>query len=427
VFRNKKRNLKPQTEHVKPQRVLRFEVFGLRFEVPPAVLLFALCSLLCRQSPAASNCFSAPGSCGYPDPAFHNVGVPAGVTLTPSGGMTITTPGTVIDSKDVTGSIEIQANNVVIKNTRITVTGGGCGTQDSCGNSAIHVGGAYTVTISSVELTTDANTTVEHAIRNANGGTITVDHVYQHGNIDSLCNCGNATIRDTYSIIHLAMANDHLENTYSDGSALTIDHNTFLNTVGQTANIFANTNNGSGGACSNKLTINNNLLAGGGYSIYPCGNASSAGTSAVSITNNRFARCGGGTEVQGAGGTWLCPNGADSHGYFPRAGDFGVEAYSFSNEIWKGNFWDDTLQTFCGDRSSGCAGTAPPPPPPPPSGSACDVNGDSLTNVVDVQQEVNQALGIATCKADINKDGQCTVIDVQRVVNAALGGQCVSP
>jgi hypothetical protein len=65
--------------------------------------------------------------------------------------------------------------------------------------------------------------------------------------------------------------------------------------------------------------------------------------------------------------------------------------------------------------------------PPPPSGSACDVNGDSVTNVVDVQQEVNQALGIASCKADINKDGQCTVVDVQRVVNAALGGQCVSP
>jgi hypothetical protein len=68
-----------------------------------------------------------------------------------------------------------------------------------------------------------------------------------------------------------------------------------------------------------------------------------------------------------------------------------------------------------------------PPPPPPPSGSVCDVNGDGTTNVVDVQQEVNQALALATCKGDINKDGQCTVIDVQRVVNAALGGQCVTP
>ena len=64
---------------------------------------------------------------------------------------------------------------------------------------------------------------------------------------------------------------------------------------------------------------------------------------------------------------------------------------------------------------------------PPPSGSACDVNKDNTTNIVDVQQCVNQSLGVATCTADINKDGVCNVIDVQRVVNAALGGQCVSP
>jgi hypothetical protein len=79
------------------------------------------------------------------------------------------------------------------------------------------------------------------------------------------------------------------------------------------------------------------------------------------------------------------------------------------------------------DRGAYEFNSGAPPPPPPPSGSACDVNGDSATNVVDVQQEVNQALGIANCTADINKDGQCTVVDVQRVVNAALGGQCVTP
>ena len=63
-----------------------------------------------------------------------------------------------------------------------------------------------------------------------------------------------------------------------------------------------------------------------------------------------------------------------------------------------------------------------------PPVNACDVNGDSATNVVDVQQSVNQALGVVTpCTADINKDTKCDVIDVQRVVNAALGGSCVSP
>jgi hypothetical protein len=66
----------------------------------------------------------------------------------------------------------------------------------------------------------------------------------------------------------------------------------------------------------------------------------------------------------------------------------------------------------------------PPPPPPPPSISPCDVNGDGVTNVADVQLEVNMALGISSCT---NPGGTCTVVSVQRVVNAALGGTCVAP
>jgi hypothetical protein len=60
-------------------------------------------------------------------------------------------------------------------------------------------------------------------------------------------------------------------------------------------------------------------------------------------------------------------------------------------------------------------------------GSPCDLNSDGSTNVSDVQQSVNQAIGTAACMTgDINKDGNCTVVDVQRTVNAALGGQCVT-
>ena len=199
------------------------------------------------------------------------------------------------------------------------------------------------MTISNVELTANAPTTVEHGIRNAYGGVINLDHVYQHGNIDALCWCGNsAIIRDSYSLIYLAIANDHLENLYIDDHSLTAIHNTFLNKAPQTANIFANTGNGSGGACSNQLTISNNLLAGGGFSIYPCGNATSQGTSTVSITGNRFARCGGGAEVQGGGGTWFCPGGSDSAGYYPRSGSFGRLAAAYGNTVWTGNIWDDT-------------------------------------------------------------------------------------
>ncbi|OGR49908.1 MAG: hypothetical protein A2X37_12015 [Elusimicrobia bacterium GWA2_66_18] len=57
--------------------------------------------------------------------------------------------------------------------------------------------------------------------------------------------------------------------------------------------------------------------------------------------------------------------------------------------------------------------------------SACDLNRDGATNVVDVQLQVNQALGAAACTSDLNRDGSCNVIDVQRDVNAGLGGQCL--
>ena len=58
--------------------------------------------------------------------------------------------------------------------------------------------------------------------------------------------------------------------------------------------------------------------------------------------------------------------------------------------------------------------------------SACDINRDGWSNVLDVQLEVNMALGLTPCTGDINHDGFCSVLDVQRVVNAALGGACVA-
>jgi hypothetical protein len=61
--------------------------------------------------------------------------------------------------------------------------------------------------------------------------------------------------------------------------------------------------------------------------------------------------------------------------------------------------------------------------------SPCDVNQDGTINVVDVQLEINAALGMTACAQvyDIDKDGLCNIVDVQRVIAAALGGPCVSP
>ena len=53
-------------------------------------------------------------------PSASNTGVPTGKTLTAyNGTLTITTPGTVVDGLDVSGTIIVKADNVTIKNTRV--------------------------------------------------------------------------------------------------------------------------------------------------------------------------------------------------------------------------------------------------------------------------------------------------------------------
>jgi hypothetical protein len=53
-------------------------------------------------------------------PNATNTGVPAGTVLKASGGLIIKAAGTVLSGLDIKGCVDIQANNVVIKNSRIT-------------------------------------------------------------------------------------------------------------------------------------------------------------------------------------------------------------------------------------------------------------------------------------------------------------------
>ena len=62
--------------------------------------------------------------------------------------------------------------------------------------------------------------------------------------------------------------------------------------------------------------------------------------------------------------------------------------------------------------------------------SSCDVNRDGITNVADVQDIINQALGLSPAAAsDLNGDGVVNAVDIQFVINASLNLGCaaVSP
>ncbi|MGH3712989.1 MAG: right-handed parallel beta-helix repeat-containing protein [Micromonosporaceae bacterium] len=81
-------------------------------------------------SPSPGSSHTAPGPSPTPSggtpptygswPNAANTGVPSGKTLRSSGSITVTTAGKVLDGLQINGCVDIKADNVVIRNTRIT-------------------------------------------------------------------------------------------------------------------------------------------------------------------------------------------------------------------------------------------------------------------------------------------------------------------
>lgn len=71
--------------------------------------------------PAAATGCDAVGP--YRTPERDSVGVPAGLGLCPSGPLTVTVPGTVLDGLDLRGGIVVAAPDVVVRRSRITGDG----------------------------------------------------------------------------------------------------------------------------------------------------------------------------------------------------------------------------------------------------------------------------------------------------------------
>jgi fibronectin type 3 domain-containing protein len=54
----------------------------------------------------------------------------------------------------------------------------------------------------------------------------------------------------------------------------------------------------------------------------------------------------------------------------------------------------------------------------------CDVNGDGVVNVSDIQMTIDQALGMMSAANAMNHGGVTNVVEVQIVTNAVLGKTC---
>jgi len=233
-------------------------------------------------------------SCGFPSAV--NTGVLKGTTLKPiSGGpdgLTITQDGTVIDGADITGWVNVNANNVTIRNSRISTTGY-WGIMLSEGHSGLKV---LNCTIVGVVGQGADNGGEDYGIANYGGPDVEIAYndisEFAHNFAGS-----NGYVHDNYMhdmqafIYGNGTDYAHLEDVYDGGDdtrPLILRHNTFLDQVtgdrGETAAVYATDDFGP----LSNVTIDNNWMAGGAYALYAGSRAGNNATN-IHVTNNYFS------------------------------------------------------------------------------------------------------------------------------------------
>lgn len=197
-----------------------------------------------------------PSRCGWPDAT--NTGVPKGTVLTTwNGDRTVTVAGTVINGLNITGCLIINANNVTVRNSRI-------GTDGDCGDYVVRSFNRSGVLIEDTEIVLGGNETKGIAFDG-----YTARRVWFHGGSDCAHMGANVLVEDSFCDIPAGGPADgpHYDGFQSDGGRnIVIRHNTIRVPYAQTSAILMSTNTSP----ITDVTIVNNLVAGGGYSIY-CG------------------------------------------------------------------------------------------------------------------------------------------------------------
>jgi hypothetical protein len=207
-------------------------------------------------------------------PDATNTGVPPGMKLTPSGPLVIKTPGAVIEGLDISGDVVIDAPNVTLRNCKITS------------------GGYYVVKISKgLTGVTVQNCNIDN--QGAGGVGISGEGAFIGNNIqgcvDGINIWGDDTvIKNNYIHNMSGPSAAHFDTIQADGafSNLLIEHNTLINEQSQTSVLMLDNYWGP----INNVTINDNFMAGGGYTVYIAevakGQAGGGRVTNVSFTNN---------------------------------------------------------------------------------------------------------------------------------------------
>ena len=211
-------------------------------------------------------------------PDAANTGVPAGTTLTPTGGMTITKDNTVIDAKDISGPVYVEAKNVTIKRSKIHGNG-----SDDYG---VHVRSGSLV-IEDSEIYGFAN-----GIGFNNWAALRVNI---HGMTDDGAKLGNnVTLQDSWIHDMTPGAGAHADGAQMQNGVrnLVVRHNTIDMVNGrQLGNAALFIAPDLGPSTSGPVLITDNWLNGGNYTLYCVdGNNGQYFVNNITITNNRFGR-----------------------------------------------------------------------------------------------------------------------------------------
>ena len=283
-------------------------------------------------SPPKGSCAHDPSSCGYPDES--NSGVPAGTTLQrvpedvksgkgwhydARGWIEVDGVGATLSGITTTHNVNVTGANATVENSRIIVSGESFG---------ISVRRAANVTLRNNEVSgpKDSGPTrlmvgIKDVYSDSAGLKIIGNDIW---NTATGVQTDQGLIEDNYIHDLAFTGDDHVNGTTSNGgkTLLTIRHNTVFNPQTQTDAISLFQDFGAQG----NRVIYDNLLAGGGYTIYAGANTGKAATATnIAVTNNRISRI-----------------------YFPNGGYFGyATAYANSGgNSWTGNIWDDTGATI---------------------------------------------------------------------------------
>jgi hypothetical protein len=252
-------------------------------------------------------------------PSASNTGwQPTGVRLTPSGTLTIRTNGSVVEGKDISGEVLIQASNVTLRRCRVrssswypirVMSGSGIVIEDTevDGLGGPSDGGQKCLLIQD--------------------GNVLVQRNNLHDCEDGMSLNGDAgiTVRDNYVHTPRGPASLHSDGMeLYGGSNMVIQHNRFDYFHATTAA----TNLTNEWAPISNITFDHNWLAGGAYILYLDGSHGGGTISQIRVTNNRFVR------------------GSSAYGVLVARG-------TLSAITWSGNVFDDNEEPISYDGPGG--------------------------------------------------------------------------